>query len=153
MLKNSLLTIAGITVLALPFQENSALDASGLRKMIVDLGYEVKDLNTEAGKEKYELTITTDDFTIPVAAEVSPSKNYVWFTVNLGDVVKDQKRHLDLLKQNAIIQPNFFYVTSKELLIMGVPVDNRGINSVAAKRIITKLSNDVVETAKYWSAE
>ncbi len=143
---------AGAIVLSILSSQSPVLDATELKKTIEGMGFTVKALNEEKGKEKYEFTIKRSDFDIPVAAEISSSKNYVWFTVFLGEASKEAEKHGPLLKENFKIQPNFFYITEKGNLMMGIAVDNRGITPAIVKRITDKLSNDVADSAKLWQS-
>lgn len=134
-------------------QETSRLDAAQLRSMIANMGYEVKDLSTEPGKEKYSFTINKSDLNIPVGAEISPSKNYIWLTVSLKDYASDtsiNSKAADFLRQNGKIQPCQFYLTSKDFLMMALPLENRAMDSVILRRNIDKLVNDVANTKSLW---
>jgi hypothetical protein len=56
----------------------------------------------------------------------------------------------NLIKQNTKIQPALFYVTDKNNLMMGLPVDNRGINNVLLKRYTDFISGKVADTKSFW---
>jgi hypothetical protein len=135
-------------------QEPDKMDSSQLKETLTELGYDTKVLNTEAGKEKFEFTEKTKDLTIPIGAEISPSKNYLWLTVNLGDKqFKDGNSYPksgDLLRKNADIQPCFFYVTTKGHLMMGLALENRGLTNPWIRKCIEKLSADVSSTQALW---
>lgn len=156
----ALLSIAGLMAVALlpmsvgaQSQEAGRIEATQLRTLITGLGYEVKDLSAEPGKEKYEFKVTSGGLDIPIAAEISPSKNYIWLTVYLGDQPKDSSftsKAVPLLKQNAKVQPCLFYITSKDALMMAIAMDNRGVDAVAMKRNIEKISGDVASTKEFW---
>lgn len=128
------------------------LNGASLKTMIEGLGYETKALNEEAGKEKYEFKINKAGFDIPIAAEVSPSTNYVWLTVFLG-AVKPTHKFEELLKQNTKIQPSQFYITSKGSLMVGIALDNRQINPAVLRRNIDKVSEDVSGSSTLWSGQ
>lgn len=136
--------------------QNLALDAAALKEMVKGLGYEVKDLNTEAGKEKIEFTVSKSDFTLPIGAEVSPSKNYVWLTLFLGEVKDTSKvtsaQALALLKGNYKTQPVLFYVTERNNLMVGLATDNRAITPAILRARIDKIADDCVKTAADWQA-
>jgi len=125
------------------------LDAAGLKAAIVGLGYETKDIGTGPGKEKYEFKIEKGDLNIPVGAEVSPSKNYIWLTVNLG-TDSGKLNYQELLKRNAKIQPSFFYVTTNGSLMLAEAIDNRLVTSPIMRRVVDKLTADVVDTKDLW---
>lgn len=125
------------------------LTAESLKKMAEGLGFELKTLNTETGKEKYEIPVKTATLNIPVGAEISSSTNYIWLTVNLGPN-SSAKKHEEMLKSNGSIQPCFFYVSSKGALLMAEPIDNRGITPAILKRCLDKLVADVDKTTAIW---
>lgn len=125
------------------------LTAASLKTMVDGLGYESKVLNADAGKEKYEISMKTDKLNIPVGAEVSPSGNYIWLTVFLGEN-KATKPHEELLKSNGSVQPTFFYITSKGNLMAAMAMDNRAITAPIMKRCLDKLVSDVDKTADVW---
>ena len=127
------------------------IDQKQLRTMLQELGYEVKDLVTDPGKEKYTVTITTGGLDIPVGYEISPSKNYIWLTVNLGAPFEDASpKNIALLKDNATIQPAFFYVTKSNLLMMGLPVDNRGLTNAIMRQRTDFIAGKAVSTQSSW---
>ncbi len=127
------------------------LNGSLLKSMVEELGYKVKVLNAEAGKEKYEIAFTKHDLDIPVALEISASKNYCWLTVFLGTAPKAPSDKFEtLLKENFNCQPSFFYITAKGNLMMGIPMENRYISPANMKRNIEKLSDDVGKTKAIW---
>lgn len=122
------------------------LDAPGLRQMLVKLGYEVKDLNPT----KFQIPMKRDGLDVPIAAEVSASKNYVWLTANLGQN-RASLGFENLLKQNMFIQPSFFYITNKsDRLMIGLPINNQALSEAVMTRSIEKLTADVAATKAYW---
>lgn len=131
--------------------QSSQLDAKQLKEMLQQLGHEVKDLNTEVGKEKFEVKFTTSDLNIPMGFEISPSKSYVWLTVYLGEQPPEgSPKNVALLKQNGIVQPCFFYITSKGALMMALPLDNRGITNAYLKDRSERLAENVGKTKSDW---
>ena len=129
------------------------LDAASMKSMVEGLGYELKELNGEAGKEKYEFTITKSGLDIPIACEISASRNYVWLTVFLGEAPKGSagaSKFENFLKDNFQIQPSFFYITSKGNLMCGIALENRAMSPAIMKRNIEKLSDDVAKTKDHW---
>ena len=122
-----------------------------LREMLVQLGYEVKDIVKDAGKEKYSVTLVKSGLDIPVGLEISPNSKYIWLTVNLGDAPKDTATvNQVLLKQNSKIQPSFFYITDKGRLMMGLPLDNRGITNAFLRDRVETISENVGKTKDIW---
>lgn len=122
-----------------------------VREMMIQLGYEVKDIVTDPGKEKFSVTITRDGLDIPVAAELSGNLKFIWLTVNLGPIVPENAtRHLTMLKQNSIIQPCQFYFTEGGKQMMGLPVDNRGITNAGLRERLETIAGRVGETKAIW---
>lgn len=132
-------------------QNCDPLNARQLKELLTNMGYTVKDLNTEVGKEKYEVSITTTGFNVPISYEISPSTNFIWLIANLGKP-KDETSTANaaLLKQNGKIQPCQFYITEKGNLMMGLAVENRGLTPAIMRRHTEKITNDVSNTASYW---
>lgn len=129
------------------------LDANSLRNLVEGFGYTTKQLNSEKGKEKWEVELKSETLNVPVAFEISASGNYIWLTVNLGDLPQKSEfsaKAGDLLRQNGVIQPSFFYVTSKSVLMMAAPIDNRKVSPAVMRRVLDKLVKDVEKTKSYW---
>ena len=110
----------------------------------------MKDIVTTPGKEKYEIKINKGGLDIPMGLEISPSTNYIWLTVNLGKAPSDSLKYFRFIKQNSKIQPALFYVTDAGNLMMGLPVDNRGINNALLKRYTEFIAGKVADTKDSW---
>src|SRR5437016_13553875 len=63
------------------YQTQDQLDRKQLHDMLSQLGYDVKDLDTAPGKEKYSFSMERGGLNIPVAAEISANGKYIWLTV------------------------------------------------------------------------
>jgi hypothetical protein len=125
------------------------LDSEALRKMLEGMGFELKSIGTDKAP-KWEFKVTGKGFDIPVGAELSSSRNYIWFTVLLNtDATKANPT--ELLKRNAKIQPSQFYVTTKGNLMMAVAIDNRAVTPAVTRRNIDTLSDNVSTTADAWN--
>lgn len=133
-------------------QTSDQLDATKMKEMLVGLGYEVKALSEKVGEEKYTVTIVAGDFDVPVGVELSPSKNYIWLTANLGSD-SDKTKHREILKANSQVQPSQFYITKSGLLMIGLPLENRAMTAAIMKRNIEKLGSDVSATASTWESK
>lgn len=130
------------------------LDGPKLKTTLEGLGHDLKVLDSEVGKEKYEFKVTRDELDIYVAAEISPSKNYVWLTVFLGPAPKESEpaaKFREMLKANSRIQPTQFYITASDKLMLGFAMENRTLTAQVFKRTIDKLVGDVVSTEDLWS--
>lgn len=150
----SFLFVVVSAFLVFGFVANQApqIDRKQLREMLVQLGYEVKDLVADPGKEKYTVTITKDGLDIPIGYEISPSNTYIWLTVNLGKPAEESStKNIALLKQNAKIQPTFFYVTDSGRLMAGLPIDNRGVTNAILRLRSDSIVDGVVKTKDLWT--
>jgi hypothetical protein len=132
-------------------QDCNPVKQARLKEMLVQLGFTVKDLVTTPGKEKYEIKTTKDGLDVPIAYEISGSTNYIWLTVLLGKPpAEGSVLNASLLKQNAKIQPCQFYVTEAGNLMMGLAVDNRGVNNALLRRYTEFVTGKVTETKSFW---
>ena len=148
----TLFVMTTICTLSTHAQNCGPMDRPTLKKMIGELGYEVRDLESTPGKEKYEVTISKQGFNVPMAYEISPSTNYIWITVFLGKApAAGDTTNASLLHQNFIIQPCQFYVTDKGNLMMGLAIENRGVSNAILKRLSDMVSDKVVQTSTYWN--
>lgn len=148
------LTLAAAAFVPLVIEQDTQMSAAQLKEMVTNAGYEVKALNEEAGKEKYEFTVKTEEFDVPIATEISGSRNYVWLTVYLGDAPRpDSPKCHAMLSRNFKVQPSQFYITERGALMLGFAMENRGITPVVFRRTFTKLADDVVKTADIWNAK
>jgi hypothetical protein len=127
------------------------LTAQRLKEMLVQLGYEVQDITTTPGSEKYTVTNKTTALNVPVGYELSPSKNFLWLTVNLGTPRADSSvMNAALLRENTKIQPCQFYITSKGILMMGFALENRGLTNAILRKHSDKIIADVASTTALW---
>jgi hypothetical protein len=148
-------TLAALSLLPVVVgQEAGPITATQLKDMIVGLNYDVRSLNEEPGKEKYEFTVKTAEYDVPIAAEISGSKNYIWLTVFLGDAPKaDSPKCHALLQRNFRIQPCQFYVTERGALMLGMAMENRAVSAGVLSRTVRKVSEDVIGTADVWGTQ
>lgn len=135
-------------------QDCNPITGSQLRSLLVNMGYDVKDLNTTPGSEQCEIKNTVSGIDIYLLCEVSPSKNFVWLTALLNsDSTNYQSRTKDLLKQNGIVQPAHFYITKNGSLKFGLAAENRGITAAVLRRHIDMVSNNIVNTKSFWQKQ
>lgn len=127
------------------------LDGPKLKSMLDQLGYEVKTLDDTKGEEQYEFVIDRDGLKVSIAAEISPSTNYVWMTVLFSSLPQIKGSAEDLLKANGKIQPSQFYVTEQGRLKMAIALDNRNITNAFFKTKAEKLWKDVSDTENTWA--
>ena len=117
--------------------------------MVKGLGYETKVINDKVGSEKLEFVVSTASLRIPMGAEISPSKRYIWLTASLG-AAPTPEVSLELLKQNGKIQPTFFYVSSSNNLFVALAIENRVVDSALLKRNVDKFASDLDKTRDLW---
>ncbi len=126
------------------------LDTPGLKKALQDMGYEVSELTPT----KFTFKIQRGTFNLPLGAEVSGSKGYIWFTLllksELGQDALTAAKCSALLKANAQIQPSQFYLTSKNSLMIALPVENRNMTNAHLRKAFEKLAQDTVDQARVW---
>jgi hypothetical protein len=141
-----------LAVVPVTGQSCEPLDAAGLKAKLIEMGYTPKLINDKPGKEKFQVDLKSNTLDIPVGFEISPSKNFIWLTAFLGkaDTLSLQK-NVALLKENARIQPCFFYITASGSLMFGVPVENRGVTNAILRRHTDKLLADVSSSNHVWS--
>jgi hypothetical protein len=155
-MKKNCLKLAAIVVLfLLPALTNAQscdpLNAQQLKNLLTQMGYTVKDLISDPGKEKYEVDLTSATLNVPIAYEFSPSKNFIWLTVNLGKPKGDTSvANANLLKRNTDIQPCQFYITASGALMLGLAIENRGLTPAIMRRHTDKVVSDVSSTATLW---
>jgi hypothetical protein len=125
--------------------QTDRMDAAALKQMLAGMGYEVKDLSPQ----KFTFTKQSETLNIPIAAEVSPSGNYVWLTVFVTPN-RPTMNFEALLKENAKIQPNFFYITASDKLMMATALENRALTKEVVLRVVEKLTRDVQATNPIW---
>jgi hypothetical protein len=139
---------AGVLVAAVQ-SEPKVLSDSDLKQMIIGLGFEVTEGKGSADRPFYSFVAATEPFKVPTNAELSASGKYIWFSASMGKIT-DTKPWLELLRQNASIQPSHFYVTKADTLKIAIAVDNRSVAPTSLKMVIEKLVKDVGDSASIW---
>ncbi|MCX6381461.1 MAG: hypothetical protein NT023_18625 [Armatimonadetes bacterium] len=124
--------LAGLCLMGWQATSSGQWDTIALKKGIEDIGYETKLLTKEEGKETYEFKVVRGGLDIPIMAEITSSKSYIWLTVVLntlkegdGDVAKYRK----LLQANGEIQPCQFFMNKSDRLKAAIALDNRGMTA------------------------
>lgn len=125
-----------------------------LQGMVAGMGYTTKPLPPAEGgpATKFEFTVVTSEFNVPMGLEVSKSGRYIWCTASLGEFKKGGDAALELLKQNASLQPTSFWLTSKGFLMIGIAIDNREVTPEHLRFVFDKLAADVGKSAAVWNA-
>lgn len=145
------LLVSMALIMGFAWRQDSQMTRAQLRETLVELGYEVTDIVKDEGKEKYSVTFTKYDLNIPVGFEISPSNSYIWLTVNLGAApTEGNAKCLTLLKQNAKIQPTFFYITDTGRLMAALAVENRAVTNQILKARAEAISDNIGKTKEFW---
>ena len=129
--------------------EGKQLEAAQLKAMLAGMGFEVKETNSTAGKESYEVTHKNTNFNVPMSYSLSSSGRYIWLTVSLG-ANSPTKKHEALLKANTEIQPAQFYITASEKLMCALAVENRDVTPVILKRATDHMVTSVDLQSSAW---
>jgi hypothetical protein len=129
-------------------------DAVALKKGIEDIGYEPKNISREADQEKYEFKLERGGLNIPISAEITSSKNYIWLLAVLATDVKEESysasKLFKILQANGNIQPAQFFITRNGRLLVGQAIENRNVTNAILRRVVEKLATNVVETKELW---
>lgn len=145
----ALISVAIPAIVGFGLQQGQ-IDRKQLRGMLVQLGYEVKDLDATAGKEKFSFIVERSGLNIPVAAEISANGNFIWLTVFCKDGAPTGDKAVNLLKKNADIQPSQFYVTKSNKIMMGLAIENHDVTNGSLRSRAEKIVDDVVNTKEVW---
>ncbi|ARU40092.1 hypothetical protein CCB80_02640 [Armatimonadetes bacterium Uphvl-Ar1] len=144
--------VAGLGLVAAQGSEE-VMTAAGLKSALESKGHVVTVLVADEGKELYQVKVEKSGFNIPVTASLSPSKSYMWFTVNLGPS-GEKSKFADMLKKNATIMPSFFYVSgSANAVQMAYPIENRGVTADRVQKDLMRFTDDVVGSVDVWRQE
>ena len=132
-------------------QDCGPITLDKLKELLTSLNYDPKPSSDTGKVKKWIVTNTGSSLNVPTAYEISPSTNYIWLTVNLGNAPTDScEKNTALLRKNMDIQPCFFYITSKNLLMMALAVENRAVTSAVLKRCNDFIVKRVEETQDTW---
>lgn len=145
--------IAVCVLAALPMTAAAdPLTYPALKTMVEGMGYTPNELSKTTDEPKFEVTITTTGFNVPIGFEITKSGRYIWCTAYLGKSTLNGERALALLKRGPTVQPTSFWLTSSDDLKIGIAIDNRDVTPAHLKFIIEKLAADVGSTADIWQA-
>lgn len=145
------IAMASVVVLA-PVAAADPLNLEKLQTMVTGMGHTPK-LQTKADgtpSTVFEITITTSGFNVPIGVEISPSGRYIWCKASLGKSQLTGDDALAVLKRLTSIQPTGFWITSSDILMIGIAIDNRDVTPEHLKYIFEKLAGDVGNTADIW---
>jgi len=120
-----------------------------LKTMVTNTGFTTNELGSTESP-KFEATVKTESFNVPVGFEVTKSARYIWASASLGASKLTGDGALTALKRMTDIQPTSIWITSKGTLMMGIAIDNRDVKPDTLKFVMDKLAGDVAKTADIW---
>lgn len=128
------------------------LNFDQLKTMVAGMGYTPRDLPKTDGTtvSKFEVTVVTTDFTVPIGVEITKSTRFIWCTANLGKSAVTGEIALNMLKRISSIQPTNFWITSSGQLTIGMSIDNREVTPAYLKFVLEKLAGDVGSASDLW---
>ncbi len=124
-----------------------------LKALVEGMGYTPSDLTKNPESPIFEVTLTTANFKIPLAMEVSKSGRYVWVRATLGASKLTGDGALAMLKKQAELQPTMFWINSGGSLLVGMAVDNRDITPAHMRFVMDKVAADIDSTSALWAAQ
>lgn len=119
-----------------------------LKEMVTNMGYTPTE---SASGTLFEISLTTENFNVPIGFEVSASGRYIWARTTLGDFSGEGDKAIELLKSNASKQPVMFWLTSANVLVLGMAIDNRDVTPEHLRFAMDKIADTVDETAAIWN--
>ena len=128
---------------------DSKLDDAGLKTMLTNLGYEVK----EPGVGTYEVAMSAANLNIPTRAFIAKSKTKVWLSVALMQkdaVDKLTKEDLRaILEKNVDVGPCHFMIEGGWLKLK-MALDNRGVTPAIMRAELDYLAARVGDSKAVW---
>ncbi len=132
-------------------QDCTTINAPELKSMLVNMGYEVTELDTAQASKKYQVKHYNDGLHIYISYQLSASTNFVWLTAILNtDSINYKPRIHNILKQNTVVQPAQFYINKNGTLMFGLAAENRGMTAAILRRHIDFVCNNIAKTKEYW---
>ena len=122
-----------------------------LKEMVVNLSYEPNEL-PGGDSPIFEVFITTASFKMPIGFGLSGSGRYVWARTTLGKFDSSSERAVKLLKSNGSTQPVMFWITSADMLVLGMAIDNRDVTPEHLRFVMERTAKSVDDTAPIWNA-
>ncbi|MEQ1785401.1 MAG: hypothetical protein ABMA14_28980 [Hyphomonadaceae bacterium] len=140
------------TVLLAPVAGADPLNLEKMQAMVTGMGHTPKQQTKADGTPSttFEITITTEGFNVPIGVEISPSGRYIWCKASLGKSQLTSDDAMAVLKRLSSVQPTTVWITSSDILMMGIAIDNRDVTPEHLKYIFDKLAADVGNMADLW---
>lgn len=128
---------------------DAKIDDAGLKTMLTNLGYEVK----EPGTNTFEVSMSTAGLNIPTRAFISKSKTKLWLSVALMQkegVAKLTRDDLQtILEKNVDVGPCHFMIENGWLKLK-MALDNRGITPAVLRSELDYLAARVGDSKSVW---
>lgn len=128
---------------------NDKLDDAGLKTMLTNLGYEVK----EPGTSTFEVPMTAAGLNIPTRVFIAKSKSKIWLSVALitkEGVDKLTREDLQkILEKNVEVGPCHFMIEGGWLKLK-MAIDNRNVTPVILRSELDYLAARVGESKVVW---
>jgi hypothetical protein len=141
--------LVAVALLAAPLTAAAdPLSYDALKTMVTNMGYAPKEVGETT--PKMEILVVTADFNVPLGVEITPSGRFVWITANLGESKMTGDLALQLLKRSQNWQPTQFWITSSNLLTIGLAVNNTDLKPDLLKFAFEKLAGDVGASSDIW---
>lgn len=127
-----------------------ALTADSLQKMLDDMGYAPKKLNTG-----YLISIKRDAWNYNIQVALSPDGSKIGMNANLGAIPKLEDvtapQWLSLLEANEEVDPSTFYVAkSNQKLYIHRTMDNRALTPAYFRQQVDYFCTNMKDTQKLW---
>jgi hypothetical protein len=134
-------------------QSGGALTDDTLKQMLEGLGFDTTESTGSDGHKSYAISETRGTWTFHISVDLSPNKQFIWFTAYLEPVPdKTPPAPLfNLLAKNNDIWPSYFvYDLSSKGLSMFRPLANEGVKPSAMRNGLESLMNDLQNTSDDW---
>ncbi len=150
MFRAAIVAMAVTTAAAPAFADPLQFD--GLKTMVENMGYTPKIISKGDDNPKFEISISTPAFNVPLGVEISKSGRFIWASASLGESKLTGDGALAVLKKAQDIQPTSLWITSKGILMIGMAIDNREVTPAYLKYVFEKIAADVGATSSLWQA-
>lgn len=141
--------------------EGRRLTETDVKSMLEKMGHEIETLTTTSGALKFQVRLKRGNWTIPLTAELSPNKRFLWISNFVGPMPEDSTPLGDalarLLEANWSNAPAFFSINvadtkagKQRRLYLQRPMENQGITETELSQVIDAVADVVQRTAPIW---
>ena len=133
----------------------NAIDEAGLKKMLEDLGYDIKPVKLSGERTGYYVGIKFKGFDADMLVQISPNGANIWGTLTLAELKSEHNaegsRFIKLLQLNQKHGPSHFYVTpSGKHICLTRCLYVKGISNKELKALIEGLVSTAEQTTDDW---